>query len=163
MPERAPTEVGGRSEEEQARLNWQLQELLGELRVALPGVQVLFAFLLAVPFAQGFGDVTAFQEKVFFATLLCAAAASAFLIAPTALHRLRFGHGQKPLLIRVANRLAITGLAFLALAIVGAVMLVSDYLFGVAVTVVVSALVAILFAALWFMLPVTVWSRPGAD
>src|SRR5215210_9462632 len=85
----------GREESERERLDRNLQEMLGELRVALPGVQVLFAFLLVVPFNQRFGQVTPFQEKVYFVTLLFAAAASVCLIAPTMHHRITFRHQQK--------------------------------------------------------------------
>ena len=96
-----------------------LLELLNELRVALPGVQVLFAFLLIVPFSQGFPDVTAFQEKVYFAILLCTLAASAFLIGPSMHHRIEFREQDKEHIVVVANRMAIVGLTFLAIAMTG--------------------------------------------
>jgi hypothetical protein len=87
MSDRNPSD---REESQQERLNRQLDQLLNELRVAMPGVQVLFAFLLAVPFQQRFGQVTDFQRIVYFGTLLASAAASACFIAPTAYHRLTF-------------------------------------------------------------------------
>ena len=139
-------------ETEQERLDRELDQLLNELRVAMPGVQVLFAFLLAVPFQQRFGAVTEFQKGVYFGTLLAAAAASALFIAPTAFHRLMFRARDKPHLIVISSKLAIGGLVCLAIAMNGAVLLVTDVLFdGVAVVVTV-AITAALFVGLWFVL-----------
>lgn len=135
------------------RLDRNLGELLQELRVALPGVQVLFAFLLAVPFQSNFTDISSFDEKVYFVTLLCTAVSAALLISPTAYHRMTFRYQQKRRLVFVANRMAITGLGFLALAMTGAVMLITDVLFGVAATVVTSTAAAAMFAVLWYVLP----------
>jgi hypothetical protein len=114
---------GRPDESEHERLDRNMGELLGELRVALPGVQVLFGFLLTVPFANGFQKVTDFQRDVYFVTLLCAGAASALLIATSAYHRIVFRRGQKRHLVLLANRFTIAGLAFLALAMTGAVLL----------------------------------------
>ncbi len=135
------------------RLDRNLGELLQELRVALPGVQVLFAFLLAVPFQSNFTDISSFDEKVYFVTLLCTAVSAALLISPTAYHRMTFRYQQKRRLVFVANRMAIAGLGFLALAMTGAVMLITDVLFGVAATVVTSTAAAAMFAVLWYVLP----------
>jgi membrane-bound acyltransferase YfiQ involved in biofilm formation len=143
----------GREETEDERLDRNLSELLQELRVALPGVQVLFAFLLAVPFQQNFSEITSFQEKVYFATLLCTAISAALLISPTAYHRLTFHLQQKRELIFLSNRLAIAGLGSLALAMTGAIMLITDVLFGAVATVVFSAAAAAMFASLWGLLP----------
>jgi hypothetical protein len=143
----------GREESEDARLDRNLGELLQELRVALPGVQVLFAFLLAVPFQQNFTKITSFQEKVYFATLLCTAISAALLISPTAYHRLTFHLQQKKELVFVSNRLAIAGLGFLALAMTGAIMLITDVLFGTVATVVFSLAAATMFVVLWGLLP----------
>jgi hypothetical protein len=143
----------GRPETEQERVDRNLQELLGELRVALPGVQVLFAFLLVVPFNQRFDDVTAFQEKVYFVTLLCTAAASAFLIAPSVQHRITFRHQDKEFIVVMANRLAIVGLSFLAVAMTGVILLVTDFLFGTVTTVVAAVAVAALFTVFWYVVP----------
>jgi Family of unknown function (DUF6328) len=148
-----PDRPSGRDESEGERLDRNLAELLQELRVALPGVQVLFAFLLAVPFQQNFTKITAFQEKTYFATLLCTAISAALLISPTAYHRLTFHLQQKRELVMVSNRLAIAGLIFLALAMTGAVMLITDVLFGVAATVVSGVAAATMFALLWGVLP----------
>ncbi|MGZ8667745.1 MAG: DUF6328 family protein, partial [Solirubrobacterales bacterium] len=100
----------GREETADERLDRNLSELLQELRVALPGVQELFAFLLAVPFAQGFTDITAFQKDVFFATLIFTTISAALLIAPSAYHRITFRYQQKERLVVLANRSAIAGL-----------------------------------------------------
>lgn len=142
-----------RGETEKERLDRNLDEMLQGLRVAITGVQVLFAFLLVLPFQSGFPGVTSFQEKVYFATLLCTALASILLIAPSARHRIRFRADDKAYVVFSANRLAIGGLAFLALGMVGAVLLVSDYLFGVATTVLATLVVACALLWLWFGSP----------
>jgi hypothetical protein len=144
-----------RDETEEERLDRNLMELLGELRVALPGVQVLFAFLLAVPFQARFAEVTPFQRDVYFATLCFALVASACLIAPTAFHRLTFRMHQRPVLVKVANRFAIAGLGALALAMAGAMLLISDVLFGTVAAVVATTFAALLLAALWLVLPLS--------
>ena len=143
----------GREESEAERLDRNLSELLQELRVALPGVQVLFAFLLAVPFQQGFEDITGFQERVYFATLLLTAASAVLLISPSAYHRMTFRMQQKDDLVVLANKLAIAGLSFLALAMTGAIMLITDVLFGTTATVVTSVLALAAFVAFWAALP----------
>ena len=143
----------GRSESNEQRLDRNLQELLGELRVALPGVQVLFAFLLVVPFNQRFAQVSTFQRDLYLGTLLCAAVASAFLIAPTAHHRLMFRRQDKEHLVLVSNRQAVIGLTFLAIAMTGAIVLVTDLLFKAATTIFAGVFVALLFAVLWYALP----------
>jgi hypothetical protein len=143
----------GRAESESDRLDRNLSELLQELRVALPGVQVLFAFLLIVPFQQKFSEITPFQEKLYFASLLLTTIAAALLISPTAYHRMTFRMQQKEHLVFLANRLAIGGLACLALAMTGVVMLVTDLLFGALLTAIVSVLTLGLFLLLWFALP----------
>jgi hypothetical protein len=142
-----------RNETEAERLDRNMIELTGELRVALPGVQVLFAFLLVVPFSIGFARATAFQEKVFLATLLLTAAASALLIAPSVHHRLLFRRGRKDRVIRMGNRLAIAGLTCLGVAMTGVVMLVTDFVFGTGLTAVASAAVGALFVLVWFLAP----------
>ena len=118
----------------------------------MPGVQVLFAFLLTVPFQQRFAEVTDFQRDVYFGTLLAAAAASALFIAPTAYHRLMFRERDKPRLIQISSRLAIAGLACLAIAMNGAMLLVTDVLFGSTTVAVTMALTGALFFGLWFVL-----------
>ena len=146
--------MGQRIEESaQEKGHRQLIELLNELRVALPGVQVLFAFLLTVPFTQGWTKVTGFQQDLYFATLLCSATASAFLIAPSAIHRLDWQQGDKQRIVRVSNGLAIVGLTFLALAMVGVVLLISDVLYGGSVVVWFTAGIAAVFVVLWYGVP----------
>jgi hypothetical protein len=144
----------GRVESEQERADRNLDELLGELRIALPGVQVLFAFLLVVPFNQRFAGVTPFQEKLYLGTLLCAAAATAFLIAPSMHHRISFRRQDKEYLVVASNRLAIVGLTLLALAMTGAIVLVTDVIFGRATTVAAGVLVGAVFAVLWYAVPI---------
>jgi hypothetical protein len=141
----------------------QLIELLQELRVALPGVQVLFAFLLTVPFTQGWTRVTAFQKDLYFASLLCSAAATAFLIAPSAIHRLDFEQGDKPQIVQISNVLTIIGLTFLAVAIVGVVCLITDVLYGGTPVVAYTVVVAALFAVLWYAIPLVMRMRGGSD
>lgn len=143
----------GREETEEERLDRNLGELLQELRVALPGVQVLFAFLLAVPFQQGFAKITDFQKDVYFATLLLTALSAALLISPSAYHRLTFRMQQKDHLIFLANRFTIAGLTCLALAMTGAIVLVTDVLFGPAATIITGAVAFFTFALLWYALP----------
>lgn len=139
-----------REETEQERLNRQLDQLLNELRVAMPGVQVLFAFLLTVPFQERFVEATSFQRDVYFATLLASAAASALFIAPTAYHRLMFQAGDKRRLVAISSRLAVAGLACLAVAMNGAVLLVTDVLFDGTTAAITTAASGALFLGLWF-------------
>jgi len=143
-----------REETDLERVDRNLQELLGELRVALPGVQVLFAFLLVVPFNTGFDRATAFQENVYLVTLLCTAAASIFLIAPSVHHRIVFRLQEKEHIVKAANRLALVGLSLMAVAITGALLLVTDFLFSPAVTAGVTAGTVVLFASVWYFIPV---------
>jgi hypothetical protein len=131
-------------------LNRELIELLNELRVALPGVQVLFAFLLAVPFASGWQRVTNFQRDVFFVAFLCTTAATILLIAPSTYHRLRWREHDKEHLLVTANRLTIAGSVFLALAIISVVLLITDLLFSLGWAILATALVAFGFGWFWY-------------
>ena len=144
----------GRDETDEERLDRNLQELLGELRVALPGVQVLFAFLLVVPFNQRFADITSFQQTVYFVTLLLATGASAFLIAPTVHHRLQFRKQEKERIVLTANRFAVVGLALLAAAMTGAILLITDLLYGSTTVTIVAGAAGAVFALLWFAVPI---------
>ena len=143
----------GRDESESQRLDRNLGELLQELRVALPGVQVLFAFLLTIPFNQRFAQLTTAQERIYLATLLATTISAVLLIDPTAYHRINFRKQQKGQLVYIANRLAIAGLGFLALAMTGVVLLVTDFLFATVVTVICTAFAALMFATFWYGLP----------
>lgn len=135
------------------RLDRNLIELLQELRVAQAGVQILFAFLLTLPFTQRFGSVTAFQRTVYLVTLLLSAGAAVCLIAPASFHRLVFRRHDKRALIFVANRFAIAGLALLALAMTGAILLVTDVLFKRGTVIVVTGAIALGFLICWYVIP----------
>jgi len=138
---------------EEAKRDRQMIELLNELRVALPGVQLLFAFLLTVPFANRFPKITDFQRDVFYLTLVATTVSTACLIAPSAAHRLRFHKSEREWLIESANQLLIAGLAFLAIAIGAAFLLVTDLLFDGARVWIYSAVIWVIILALWFGRP----------
>jgi hypothetical protein len=143
-------------ESPQQRVNRELIELLNEARVALPGVQVLFAFLLAVPFQQRFKQVTAFQRDVYFGTLSATFIATALMIAPTALHRLNFRRHDKQQIVATSNSLIIAGLAVLGLALVGVMMLAGDVLFGAVAAVIAPVVGAVILLGLWAALPISI-------
>jgi hypothetical protein len=150
-----------RDETPKERLDRNLTELVGELRVALPGVQVLFAFLLTVPFNQRFADVTDFQRDVYLVTLLSTAVSTALLLAPSALHRIEFRQDDKLHIVRAANRYAIAGFGFLIVAITGAVLLVTDFVYGDTTARVATAGTAALLVTLWYVLPLVRRARHG--
>jgi len=141
------------TEDEQERRNRQLDQLLQETRVVMPGVQVLFAFLLAVVFQQGFAKTTGFQKDVFLATILCSTAAALCFIAPATWHRILFEQSDKRHIITVANRFVIVGVAFLAAAMTLALILVCDYVFDGMTATVVAVVAATAFAWFWFLAP----------
>jgi hypothetical protein len=143
----------GRNETDLERLDRNLGELLQELRVALPGVQVLFAFLLTVPFQQGFQKATSFQKDVYLVTLLLTALATALLIAPSAYHRLEFRQGDKRHIVFVANALAICGFGVLAAAMSSAVLLVTEYLFGETTAVICTIGAVFVLYSFWYIAP----------
>ena len=130
----------------------ELIELLNELRVALPGVQVLFAFLLVVPFSQGFVKVTSSQKGVYFAAFLCTTLATVLLIAPTTYHRLRWREHDKEQMLSTSNTWVIAGMAFLALAMCCVVFFITSFLYS-DLAAAVTALAAGSFAFFWFGLP----------
>lgn len=139
-----------RSREERDR---ELIELLNELRVVLPGVQVLFAFLLIVPFSKGWTNITDLQRDVYFCAFLCAALSSIFLIGPSVHHRLRWRHGEKERILVAANRLAIMGTIFLAAGMTATVFLITDVLFSNAWAGLAAALFGATFGWFWYGLP----------
>jgi hypothetical protein len=139
------------------RLDRELIELLNELRVLLPGVQVLFAFLLTAPFASGFEKVTEFQRDLYAVCLLAALAATACLVAPTTYHRIRWRQRDKEVMLRTANVFALAGSGFLALSMTCSILLVGDYLFSREAAVLATAVTALVLAALWYALPL--WRR----
>ena len=147
------------TKDEKQRIDRELIELLNELRVVLPGVQVLFAFLLIMPFSKGFPKVTHAERLVYIAAVLLTTISTVLLLAPSSYHRLRFRDEDKEQLIRVSNRFAIAGTAALALAILCVVYLVATYVFDVwaGLAAVVFGFVA--FALFWYALPM---SKPRA-
>ena len=152
--ERRPAETG---ETRKERVDRELMELLNELRVALPGVQILFAFLLIVPFQGSMGQSTDFQRHVYFVTLLCVCVATGLLIAPAAQHRVLFRQQDKEGLLRRSNRSAYAGVVVLAAAISSAVLLVTDALYSRTQAWVTAAVVAALLAWWWIVVPF--WQR----
>ena len=153
----------GRNETKDERDDRNLIELLQELRVAGLGVQVLFGFLLSLPFTNGFPKLTHAQRGLYIADLLLAALATLLLLAPVAYHRLVFRHHLKEPLVRIANRMAIGGLAAVALAVSIAVILVTSFVTGNSSAIVVGVFIGCLFAALWFVLPLLRRSRADRE
>ncbi|CAN5745554.1 DUF6328 family protein [soil metagenome] len=150
-----------RDEDAKERVDRELIELLNELRVAIPGVQVLFAFLLTIPCAQGFVKVMSFQRGIFATSLLCAALATVLLIAPSSYHRLLFREGEKLRLLLTANKLAIWGFAFLATAIVCAIFFIIDFVFGTTEALIAGAVALAAFAFFWYALPLSRRPKDG--
>lgn len=153
MPDSRGVSGSRRHETQLERLDRNLEELTGELRVVVTGVQVLFAFLLIVPFNVGFTHTGAFERAVYFVTLVLAALAAVCMIAPSAAHRFLFRHDDKRHIVFSSNRVVIAGLAFLALAMCGCLLLVTTKLFGVTAGVLTASIGAIPFAVLWFARP----------
>jgi uncharacterized protein DUF6328 len=145
------------------RRNRELMELLNELRVALPGVQVLFAFLLTVPFSGRFQALTGAQRGIYFGTVVGTTIATALFMAPTAYHRIRFRQGDKERMLRTANRFSIVGIAFLALSITSAVVLTADLLFGPAAAIGVGLAILTLLVWAWFAIPLVRRVRDGDE
>ena len=141
------------------RTDRQLLELLNEVRVALPGAQFLFAFLLAVPFASRFGDVGRGLQIVFYICLLSTLTATILLMAPAVYHRIRWRQGNKTEVIHVAHRLFIGGMASLAIAMTTAVWFVSAFLFGTVESLVTASLSIVLLGLMWFALPLRARAR----
>lgn len=131
----------------------QVMEVLQELRVAITGGQILFGFLLTVPFAQGWKDTDDFQRTLFLITLLAIATATACFIAPTAAHRIRFHQRDRSFLVAYANAAAIAGLTSLLIAMVTAVLLVCDVVFSRTTAVVAAGAIAAVLLTLWFLVP----------
>ena len=138
---------------EEEKRDRQMLELLNELRVALPGVQILFAFLLTAPFAQGFQRITDTQKTLFYATLLATAASLICLIAPSATHRMRFHKSDRAFIVESANKFLIAGLAFMGTAIVLAIAMVTDFLYDHWIVWVAPSAIAVVLAGVWFIRP----------
>jgi hypothetical protein len=154
MPDSQSVDGERRHETQMERLDRNLEELTGELRVVVTGVQVLFAFLLIVPFNTGFAHVGGFERTVYFITLVLAALAAVCTIAPSAEHRFLFRHDDKHHIVFSSNRVVIAGLAFLALAMCGCLLLVTTKLFGLTVGVLAASIGMLPFALLWFVAPI---------
>lgn len=142
----------GRRETELERADRNLTELQQELRVLTTGVQIMFAFLLTVPFSTRFSQVTPGEKDLYLVVLISAAAAAGLFIAPSAMHRLVFRMGDKRHLVTVANRLAIAGIACLTVAMTGILALISGFLFGWVAGGIVAGLAASFFTGFWFLL-----------
>ncbi len=140
-------------ESDEERHNRELIELLNELRVALPGVQVLFAFLLIVPFSNGFPKLSSFDRDIYFVAFIATAVSTVLLIAPSSYHRLRWRQRDKERLLIISNVLTIAGLAALAVAITATVFVITDFVFHRAWASTFAAIIAALFLVLWYGLP----------
>ena len=140
-------------ESEKQRWQRNFADLLQELRVAQTGVQILFAFLLTLPFSNGFGRTTEFQRDVYIVALLTAAASAAMIISPVAFHRALFRQGRKPELVRFAHRMATGGLFFMLIAMVSSVLLVTDFVLDRPIAFLLSALTGLWFLIFWAILP----------
>jgi hypothetical protein len=136
------------------RVDRELIELLNGLRVILPGVQVLLAFLLTVPFSSGFQDPTSTDKIVYFVTVLLTVGATGALTMPAAYHRIRFRQGDKEEMLRLSNTFAIVGLALLTLALATVVFLITNVLYGVVAAILVSLVVLLVLGFSWFAIPV---------
>jgi Family of unknown function (DUF6328) len=154
--ERHQEEEGGRD------LDQEWSEMLEEHRLAMPGIQVLFAFLLILPFQQRFEQLTQTQVDIYFSALLCAAFAIILLITPTATHRIRWRQGDKEALLKLGTGTSIAATAFIAAGMTASIFLITDFLFGSLVTSVVTALVAASFVWFWYGLPVLRRARDRA-
>ena len=145
---------GGQPDEDaKERVDRELIELLNELRVALPGVQVLFAFMLVVPFSQGFSSLTSVERWIYFAAFIAAALGAALLIAPSSYHRLRFRQGDKERMLRTSNRLLLSGMAMVAVSTALSVGLISEVVFGTGVALVAGIGIGAWLGWFWYGLP----------
>ena len=149
--------------DKQSKHDRELMELLNELRVALPGVQVLFAFLLAVPFTSRFDKLDSTDRAIFIASVVTTALAAACLIAPSAQHRLLWRQHDKEMLLQVSNRLAIAGSALLAASMTAVVWFVVDFVYDRAWAAVLTVLAAAAFLVMWYVIPVVILVRQRRD
>jgi amino acid transporter len=140
-------------ESQEDRRNRELIELLNELRVALPGVQVLFAFLLIVPFSNRFPELGELDREIYFVAFIATAVSTVLLIAPSSYHRLRWRQHDKERMLVISNALTIAGLAALAVAITSTVFVITDFVFHRSWAALFTAIVALLFLVFWYGLP----------
>ncbi|MGC4808536.1 DUF6328 family protein [Micromonospora sp. DT233] len=152
-------------ETEKQRLQRNFADLLQELRVAQTGVQILFAFLLTLPFSNGFTQTSDFQKDIYIVALLSAAAATAMIISPVAFHRALFRQGRKPELVRFAHRMASGGLAFMLISMVSAVLLITDFVLDRGLAIVLTVVTALWFLTFWVFLPFArrSWGDPDIE
>jgi uncharacterized protein involved in cysteine biosynthesis len=142
-----------RNETEAERLDRNLAELLQELRIAIPGIQFLFAFLLVVPFQQGWADVTSFERNVYYVALLATALAGICLMGAPARHRLRFREMDKEWVVNSSHKYTIAGLVLLGVGITAVILLVSHVVFSPGTALVATALIAASVFWVWFGAP----------
>jgi Family of unknown function (DUF6328) len=147
--------AGADRSQEEVKRDRQMIELLNELRVALPGVQIFFAFLLTVPFSNGFSKLTSFQINVYYVTLIATVLCTICLIGPSAAHRLRFHQGDRVWIIESANTLLIAGLVLLTIAMGCAVLLITDFLFHGARVWIYTGFVVLVAVLIWFVRPLS--------
>lgn len=148
-----------RDESEAERLDRNFEDLLQELRVSQNGTQILFAFLLTVPFSNGFEKVTDFQRAVYFAALLLAGLSAAMLIAPAAMHRMLFRRGLKKELMQAATRVTLGGQVILIAAVAVSVFLIGDYLYNHAVATILGLAMAAYWTLWFFIVPLRIRQR----
>lgn len=153
MPTIAQAPDDDRDETPDEQLDRNTIELLNELRIAGSGIQILFAFLLVVPFNAGWSKTSSFERTVYFVTLVLVATAAVLLLAPPIHHRLLFRHHEKRYLVTSGNRLAIAGMLFLALGFTGILVLLSDYVIGGFAPIVAGVVTLVAVGGLWFVLP----------
>jgi Family of unknown function (DUF6328) len=147
-------------ENRKERVNRELIELLNELRVALPGVQVLFAFLLVLPFQQGFAEISDADRGVYVAALIASALAAALLIAPSMYHRLNFRRQVKEQMIFDSNKLMVVGMLLVAIGVACSIFLVVDVVYGNMAAIVATAATAVVYALVWLALPLARRGEP---
>lgn len=157
--DQAPAGTASPAETPGERADRNFVELLQGFRVAVTGVQVLFAFLLTVPFAPGFAKVAAADRTLFYVALTCAAVASMFFIAPVAQHRILFRQGLKEPLVQRANLYGMIGTLALAVSMNAATLMVIDYLFAGPLPLITTAATTALATWLWFVEPILIRAR----
>jgi len=140
-------------ESPQQRINRELIELLNEIRIALPGVQVLFAFLLVVPFGPGWRHTTALQRHTYVFSIVTAALATVIMITPSSYHRLLWRQPQKEHMLITSNALLIAGMAFLAMAISGSLFFVVSFALGTWAAAITTAAIIVVILVLWYVMP----------
>lgn len=146
-------------ESDQRRLARNINELLQELRVAQAGVQILFGFLLSITFTGKYGTISDFVRYTHLVTVLCAAAAVALLTAPAAWHRMLFRQGRREDIVAAGNSFALIGLGFLAVAMTGTVLVLSEVIVGGRPALVIGFSALVVFGTLWFLLPLVAPDR----